>query len=129
MKKPGCEFLVFDGDQIGDRLAKIYLSNCEDELRSFDLDLRDRMARGEQFLRTLGLDMIAAGADGITCKGQAPLTEQIFRDFGEIAKPYSFSMGCGATLRDAFVALRFAKASGRGRWARMARSGEITLGQ
>jgi hypothetical protein len=112
-------YMIFDGDQIGDHIAKCYLCNDESALRDLDIGLRQRMAIAEDFLRSTGCDMIACGADGITCKGLNLSPPLCCPELSGIVAPYTFSIGFGASLREAFICLRFAKASGRNRWAEM----------
>jgi hypothetical protein len=128
MALPGEQYMIFDGDKVGDLLAKIFLSNRDDLLAEFDAQLRDRMRRAEKLLRQRGVTMIAAGADGITCKGVAFDPADCFAAVNSITTPYTFSMGLGNCLMEAFVALRFAKASGRSRWARWSADGVLCLG-
>jgi hypothetical protein len=127
MEAAGVHYLVFDGDKIGDHLASAYLSNDERVLSEIDTALRERLANAAGFLRSLGFVMIACGADGITCKGKIVNLKASFCELARIVAPYTFSMGCGNSLRDAYVSLRFAKANGRNRYARMTTDGFIEL--
>jgi hypothetical protein len=119
------EYMIFDGDHIGDVMAAVYLTNNEEGLREIDQDIRERMANAEEYLRSGGFAMIASGADGITCKRAHIEPVPCFSQLAQIVAPYTFSIGCGDNLREAFFSLRYAKASGRNRWARPSRTGEL----
>ena len=120
-------YLIFDGDKIGDVLARSYLSNSEDELAAIDRGLRAGLLAAEHLLRSRSMFMIACGADGITCKGFVGDVGSLFLEINQLTQPFSFSLGCGKTLREAFLCLRFAKACGRERWAIMGEDGKIAV--
>jgi hypothetical protein len=119
------QYMIFDGDHIGDVMATVYLTNDETGLRTVDSDIRERMKNAEEYLRSDGFTMIASGADGITCKRDYIEPVPCFSRLAQIVAPYTFSIGCGNNLREAFFSLRYAKASGRNRWARPSRTGAL----
>jgi hypothetical protein len=120
-------YFIFDGDKIGDVLARAYLSNSEEDLVATDKALRTGLAAAERWLRERSMFMITSGADGITCRGGVSDLGELFLEVNQLTKPFSFSLGCGKTLREAFICLRFAKASGRRRWAKMDQNGRIIV--
>jgi hypothetical protein len=122
---PRMKYVIFDGDNIGDALATVYLTNNETALREIDSDIRDRMQKAEHYLKSEGFTMIACGADGITCKRAPVVPMPYFAKLALIVSPYTFSIGYGDSLREAFFCLRYAKASGRNRWAHVSSAGTL----
>jgi hypothetical protein len=118
-------YFIIDGDKIGDHIAHAYLANSEAELIKLDHRLREGLSAAEILLRERSMFMIAYGADGITCRGIVDDPGSLLFAVIQLTKPFTFSMGCGKTLREAYVCLRFAKASGRSSWAQIDGTGRI----
>lgn len=121
-------YAILDGDKIGDLLARAYLANDEEGLSQIDVSLRNGLKRVEVLLQEMNFRIITSGADGITLFGYIDSPERLLSAILRELEPYSFSIGVGSTLRDAFVALRYAKACGRGRVAHIMPDGKTVVG-
>jgi hypothetical protein len=118
-------YIIYDGDSIGDQLARAYLANDEKTLRRIDADLRQSMHEATRYLVSIGCGIVTSGADGITARIESIEPGALHRELARIVIPYTFSMGVGTTLREAFFCLRYAKAAGRNHWAQLSSSGHL----
>lgn len=111
-------FVTVDGDDIGRRLAACYLSNDVKALETTRelVDLKTQQI--SELLSDLGYNVLFCAADGVTAHSQEDIIDDI-RLYQSIEKTagleLAFSVGVGGTLREAYVALLFAKSTGKAR--------------
>jgi NAD(P)H-hydrate repair Nnr-like enzyme with NAD(P)H-hydrate epimerase domain len=60
-----------------------------------------------------GFSVLFLGADGIICKGESINIKELSSFIKKISNKFTFSTGAGNNLRDAFLALRYAKSIGK----------------
>ena len=111
-------FVTIDGDDIGRRLAACYLSNDVKALQfTKDLvELKTRQISG--LLETLGYDVLFCAADGVTAYSNDIALDKrtLYQKINDITGvELAFSVGVGSSLREAYVALLFAKSTGKAR--------------
>lgn len=111
-------YVAIDGDDIGRKLASCYLSNRVDDLKATK-DLVDLTTQHiSDLLIRLGYEVFFCAADGVTgaLKVEKIDVGAFYQEIENIAgHELSFSVGVGKSLREAYVALLYAKSTGKGR--------------
>ncbi|REE18246.1 hypothetical protein B0G71_1245 [Paraburkholderia sp. BL27I4N3] len=111
------KYITIDGDDIGQKIASAYLTNDTKELtRTNDL-VQEKIAQIADFLKYQGFNILFCAADGVAGSSSSFFQNStVFAEIRKIAgEEISFSAGVGNTLRDSYIALLFAKSSGKGR--------------
>jgi hypothetical protein len=107
-------YISIDGDDIGDKIAKSYIENDEENLKKIIQDLEDILTKLSELLRNLEFEIIFCAADGIACKGSNVEINKFAHYIESIGKPsYTFSAGIGTDLQSSFFSLRYAKSIGK----------------
>ena len=111
-------FVTIDGDDIGRRLAACYLSNDVKALETTRelVDLKTQQI--SELLTGLGYNVLFCAADGVTAHSQDDIVDDLclYQSIENTAGfELAFSVGVGETLREAYVALLFAKSTGKAR--------------
>jgi hypothetical protein len=111
-------YVMIDGDDIGRKLAKCYLANRVEELREIK-NLVDRKTQEiSDLLINLGYEVFFCAADGISGVLSADKIDiaSLYHDIENIAgDELAFSAGVGKSLRESYVALLYAKSTGKAR--------------
>ena len=107
-------YAYLDGDDVGLRIESGLLINSEDVLRRINAEVNSVVYELTGVLICSNHEIIFSGADGIICKSEHIDVERIHSFLRETKFSIGFSIGIGHSLRDAFAALRFAKANGKG---------------
>lgn len=109
-------FLAADGDNIGSEIEK-YIILCDSEaLSRYWKDVSRIVASIERKLRKYQAKIILCGGDSILAELQDENAQKIVRELFSKIQHITFSVGTGTTMREAFVALKIAKASGKKCW-------------
>lgn len=109
------KYLTIDGDDIGQKITTAYLSNNTTELVRVNNLVQESTKSIAEYLRTEGFDIHFCAADGVagSIADDFDIVE-IFRQIRKIAgSEITFSAGVGSSLREAYVALLYAKSSGK----------------
>ena len=109
-------FITIDGDDIGQRITKFYLSNDARSLAELNQKMIKTTHKIASYLEQLGFSIIFCGADGVAGHAEtSPMPEnEIFNEISAIGKECAtFSAGTGDTLRESYVALMAAKSHGK----------------
>lgn len=104
-------FAYIDGDNIGLRIEKSFMDNDEKTLKEVNNTVKSCVSVITDRLIETQYEIIFSGADGIICKSDyidINTIKDFIKDF-EI----EFSAGIGTDLKEAFLALRYAKANGK----------------
>ena len=107
------KYIYIDGDDIGLMIEKCFMGNDEKNLKKINTTINRAITQLTEYLTKEGCDIIFSGADGIIFKKQNPNTAAILSHINTINTSITFSIGVGNSLREAFLALRFAKANGK----------------
>ena len=67
------------------------------------------VAQITEYLSSHNQEIIFSGADGVICKGCNLEDIAVLTKIREISKEITFSIGSGNSLRDSYIALRYAK--------------------
>lgn len=102
-------YMYIDGDDIGLKIEKSFMDNDEESLKLVNNDIKKITNNISQYLKSLGFQIIFSGADGIICKCAHTDLVDISHYIKKICAPYTFSIGAGNSLRNCFLALRYAK--------------------
>lgn len=106
-------YFYIDGDDVGLRLERSLLNNDEIALIRINAEVTSIIDKLTERLVDLGCEVVFSGADGVIGKCKSGDSEAIQRCVCTLNASLTFSIGIGWSLRDAFAALRFAKASGK----------------
>lgn len=111
-------YVAIDGDDIGRKLASSYLANRPDSLKATRdlIDLKTRKI--SELLSSLGYEVLFCAADGVTgaLKADRINTSSLYQEIEIIGgNEISFSVGVGRSLRESYVALLYAKSTGKAR--------------
>lgn len=118
MYKKEYYYLAIDGDDVGKKIEFYILSNKMDKLTSFSTQYKEAMKWLQRILTIqLKSQIIFSGGDSIFLKipvkhCDISLVEQISLDFKKKSQ-CSISMGIGDSTIQAYLALKFAKVSGK----------------
>jgi len=106
-------YAYIDGDDIGLRIENSFMNNDEIRLRRVNDEVKEIVEKITAFLKENNYTIIFSGADGIICKSENLDVKHILKFIRNNSKEVSFSIGGGKSLRDSFLALRYAKSSGK----------------
>ncbi|AXT27531.1 mCpol domain-containing protein [Ruegeria sp. AD91A] len=111
-------FVTVDGDDIGRRLASCYLSNDVGALISTKELVELKTQQVSELLTDAGYEVLFCAADGVTAYSQESNLDEdkLYQSIkGKVGDELAFSVGIGPTLREAYVALLYAKSTGKAR--------------
>lgn len=111
-------YITIDGDDIGQRISRYYLSNDAEKLAELNELMRETTGLISEYLEGIGFLIIFCGADGVAGYANSlQISEsEIFHQVSSIAKKCAtFSIGIGGSLRESYVALMAAKSLGKAR--------------
>ena len=120
-------FVAIDGDDIGRKLAACYLSNSVNALKATKALVELKTEQISTLLTDLGYEVLFCAADGVTAVSEtsqiddASLYQKIKETVGD---ELAFSAGVGDSLREAYVALLYAKSTGKARICNFSSIGE-----
>jgi hypothetical protein len=103
-------YTYIDGDNIGLKIESSFLQNDESRLVRINQDVIDAIGKITSHLLLNQQEIIFSGADGIICKGQAINGPELLHFVRNCNQSITFSIGTGRTLRESYIALRYAKA-------------------
>lgn len=106
-------YFYIDGDDVGLRIEHSLLTNDEDGLKQINSDVTSKIERLTDSLARLRCEIIFSGADGVIGKTTPESVDAVHDCVRSQNDTLTFSIGIGDCLRDAFAALRFAKANGK----------------
>ena len=106
-------YAYIDGDDIGLKIENSFMENDEVSLKYTNELVKETVNKITLKLEANDYTIIFGGADGIICKKEEINTKELLYYLREITNELTFSIGVGMSLRDAFLALRYAKSSGK----------------
>jgi len=106
-------YAYIDGDDIGLKIETSFMDNDEECLRGINELVKETVKKITDKLETLEYKIIFAGADGIICKKEEMDIQKILDYIRGQCDELQFSIGVGMNLRDAYLALRYAKSNGK----------------
>lgn len=104
-------FAYIDGDNIGLKIEKSFMDNDEKRLKEVNNCVKCCVDIITEKLIEEEYEIIFSGADGIICK-KIDIDVVSIKNIIENLE-IEFSAGVGTSLREAFLALRYAKANGK----------------
>lgn len=105
------KYLAIDGDHVGAKLEKYLLDNDEDSLSKFSSRLTSFLETLAEVLEAEGFSIVYLGGDSVLAK-RPNIDVKMIADSIQ-SDHVSFSVGIGTSCHDAYVALKYAKVSGR----------------
>lgn len=104
-------YVAVDGNETGKHLEKYLLSNDLEMIRTLSSELNLQIERLRSFLAGAGGEILMCGGDNIL----AAVDDSIFMEIREMIPKLQegevhFSTGIGTSIRNAYLALKYAKA-------------------
>lgn len=106
-------YSYIDGDNIGLTIESSFMENNESSLAQINERVRSAVCMITEYLLRHGQEIIFSGADGIICKGETLDLQALLNLTRGLNNRITFSAGTGESLRDAYIALRYAKSIGK----------------
>lgn len=104
-------FFAIDGDDIGNKLRDLIISNDIEGAKLFSHELTQYFNHIAEELETLGCTIIFCGGDSILATAEENI---ILQYIDSVPRPlFAFSGGIGETPEFAYLALQLAKARGK----------------
>lgn len=103
------DFIYIDGDNIGLTIEMSFLNNDEKLLKKINLDVVKSISKITEYLVLKNQEIIFSGADGIICKGENIILQELLEFTRIVNSKLTFSIGSGKSLKDCYIALRYAK--------------------
>ncbi|MCB8966455.1 MAG: mCpol domain-containing protein [Ardenticatenaceae bacterium] len=113
-------YIALDGDNVGKRLEYLCFTNDVSQLRNFSIAFSKKMNwLRDELVSRFNADVIIDGGDNLMISLTQPermgeflnTLSEVFSDFQTVGN--TLSAGIGDSPRDAFIALNFAKSSGK----------------
>lgn len=111
-------YVTIDGDDIGRKLASCYLSNRAEALRAAKSLVDRKTQEISELLSKLGYEVFFCAADGISGALNVDQIDiaSLYHQIEDIAgDELAFSAGVGNSLRESYIALLYAKSTGKAR--------------
>lgn len=112
-------YIYIDGDNIGLKIELNFMENNEVGLIDINNKVKNSVTAITEYLLGLDQEIIFSGADGIICKGKDIDIAKLLNRVRSISAEITFSFGIGKNLKDAYIALRYAKSAGKNTAARL----------
>ncbi|AEY65608.1 mCpol domain-containing protein [Clostridium sp. BNL1100] len=106
-------YAYIDGDDIGLKIENSFMNNDEDSLRTINNKVKEIVEKITLYLISNDYKIIFSGADGIICKKEKVEIKSILDFIRSNVQYITFSLGVGDSLRDSYLALRYAKTNGK----------------
>lgn len=106
-------YAYIDGDDIGLKIEKSFMENDEFNLSLINNKVKNMKEIITTYLVANGFEIIFSGADGIICKRNDIESAEILDFIRKNVQGITFSLGVGKSLRDSYLALRYAKCNGK----------------
>lgn len=110
------KFITIDGDDVGLKITSSYLRNDVDALSRMNRMVEEKTDLVANFLTGQGFNIIFCAADGVAgyCECERSDFDALYEAIKLIAdNEMTFSAGVGRDLRESYVALLYAKSSGK----------------
>lgn len=108
-------YISIDGDDVGRLISGCYLRNDVKGLSDISDDLKRSTENISSFLCSIGFDIVFCAADGVVAScGMNVDFEEIFEGVRKLSPVgITYSAGVGASLKESYIALLFAKSNGK----------------
>ncbi len=106
-------YAYIDGDDIGLKIENSFMNNDEKRLMNINNSVKDVVNEISLYLVNSGYEIIFSGADGIICKREEMDAKELLDYVRGRDNKLTFSIGIGLSLRDSYLALRYAKSNGK----------------
>lgn len=106
-------YVGIDGDNIGNKLELCLLENNEIGVKLLSREVEGILLNFSQQLSALGMEIIFCSGDSLLCKGESINLSYLSKLVKIEKNSIKFSVGVGYTVKDAYIALKYAKASGK----------------
>lgn len=102
-------YIYIDGDNIGLKIEQSFLNNNEAELIEINFKVINAVKQISFYLKSCNQEIIFSGADGIISKGIEINIHDLLKTVRTIDPDLTFSIGIGSSLKESYIALRYAK--------------------
>lgn len=106
-------YAYIDGDDIGLRIENSFMNNDEVSLALINNKVKEMVEIITKYLIANEFEIIFSGADGIICKKNNIEAQDLLDFIRNNVEDITFSIGVGNCLKEAYLALRYAKCNGK----------------
>ena len=107
------KYIGIDGDDIGAKLELFLLENNENKVKLLSQEVDLSISNIAQEIEEIGMQIIFCSGDSLLCKGEQVSLDKLSRIIKKNGNGINFSAGVGCTIKNAYIALKYAKASGK----------------
>ena len=109
-------FLALDGDDVGRRLELCMLTNDLEALREFSSSFDSAMRALVQSACSIdGVELVLFGGDSVMLRVRSDVLQEVLSLARRTTGRFTFSGGYAPSMREAYLALKLAKSSGKDR--------------
>ena len=105
-------YIAIDGDNIGATVERLIILEQRNELTEYAISIEKAIVSIAERLRFAGANIVFTGGDSVLAYIDKEQTEIL--DCLSFESEFAFSVGLGSTMREAYLSLKMAKASGKG---------------
>lgn len=109
-------YIAIDGDNIGASVERYVILEQREALSQYAETVDLEIKRLGEELAELGAIIIFCGGDSVLAEFSAKQEIEPIRQLLAHGADISVSVGSGSTMREAYLALKMAKSSGKGCW-------------
>lgn len=106
-------YAYIDGDDIGLKIENSFMNNDEVNLALINNKVKNMVETITKYLISNKFEIIFSGADGIICKSDLFEAKGLLDFIRGNVEGITFSIGVGNSLRESYLALRYAKCNGK----------------
>lgn len=106
-------YAYIDGDDIGLKIENSFMNNDEQNLSLTNNKVKEIVDKITIYLLEDKYEIVFSGADGIICKRDTVDVKRILAFIRDKTDDITFSIGAGNSLRETYLALRYAKSNGK----------------
>jgi minimal CRISPR polymerase domain len=109
-------YVGIDGDNVGSVLERLLILEQIAELHAFSGHMTELVSKLANAFSAAGGQIIFQGGDGLFAVFDSEVSRPPIEELVIAQKLITFSVGSGTTVREAYLALKIAKAQGKARW-------------
>lgn len=107
-------YIAIDGDNIGASVERFVILEQREQLAAFATSIKYAVEDIADALRKAGATIIFTGGDSVLAECANASVYPAIRKVLSEDQPMRFSAGVGHSIREAYIALKMAKTSGKG---------------
>lgn len=106
-------YIGIDGDNVGNIMERYIIENDEENVRKVSFNIENDIETLTRHLSDRGFKIIISAGDNILCRGESINKNDLKEMLRELSNCCSFSVGIASTMKDTYLALKYAKVIGK----------------